>query len=88
VEATGAYFDDCDKLQQFLDKHCEIGAGFETLEGDFHLDYCSFFHEPITKEALMNRMKGKGHRRSAKPVNLWGKRELYYPRIKSIFVRS
>jgi phage/plasmid-associated DNA primase len=88
VEATGAYFDDCDKLQQFLDKHCEIGAGFETLEGDFYLDYRAFSNEPITKEALMNRMKSKGHRRSAKPLNVYNKRELYYPRIKSIFMRN
>jgi phage/plasmid-associated DNA primase len=87
VEAE-AYFNDCGKLQQFLDKHCKIGAGFETLEGDFYLNYRAFFNEPITKEALMNRMKSKGYRRSAKPLNVWNQCDLYYPRIKSIFIRT
>jgi phage/plasmid-associated DNA primase len=88
VEATRAYFEDCDMLQRFLHEHCLQGTGLETLEHDFVDDYNKFSHEEIKPEALKKHMEGKGFKRSGKAVNVFGKRELYYPGVKSIYARS
>jgi phage/plasmid-associated DNA primase len=88
VAATRAYFEDCDMLQRFLDEHCQRGNGLETLEHQFADDYRLFSKENLSDEALMKRMQGKGLNRSGKAVNQFGKRELYYPGVKSVYART
>ncbi|GAQ91604.1 hypothetical protein KFL_008160040 [Klebsormidium nitens] len=77
--ATREYLSEMDKLQLFLDQHCEFGEGHSTLENDFVGLYNSFSSEAVSKEQLKRRMERKRFKRLRNNDSPW---QYYYPGIK------
>lgn len=77
--ATREYLSEADKLQLFIDQHCEFGEEHSTLENDFVGLYNSFSSESNSKEQLKKRMEQKRFKRLR---NNESPRQYYYPGIK------
>jgi putative DNA primase/helicase len=82
-DATREYVSEADKLQNFLDHHCEVGEGFSTLQIEFATLYREFSSERFSNEELARRMEKKGFKRLK---NNESPRQLYYPKIKCEYV--
>jgi putative DNA primase/helicase len=78
-DATREYVSESDKLQLFLDQHCEIGDGFSTLQAEIAAFYRDFSSKKISNEELARRMVKKGFKRAK---NNDSPRQFYNPRIK------
>jgi putative DNA primase/helicase len=76
--ASREYVSEADKLQLFIDQHCELGEGLSTLQADFAFCYRQFSSENISYEQLAARMQKKGFKR-AKNNNQ--PCQFYYPDI-------
>lgn len=78
-DATGEYLREADKLQLFIDQHCEVGEGLLTLQAEFAACFRQYSFERISNEELMRRMATKGFKRAK---NNDSPRQFYYPRIR------
>ncbi|GAQ92371.1 hypothetical protein KFL_009960010, partial [Klebsormidium nitens] len=78
-DATDEYVREADKLQLFLDQHCERGEGLSTLQIEFATLYREFASERLSNEELARRMDKKGFRRLK---NNESPRQFFYPGIK------
>ncbi|GAQ92595.1 hypothetical protein KFL_010650020 [Klebsormidium nitens] len=78
-DATDEYLREADKLQLFIDQHCEVGEGLSTLQAEFAACFRQYSSERISNEELMRRMATKGFKRAK---NNDSPRQFYYPRIR------
>eukprot|EP00243_Klebsormidium_subtile_P007491 TRINITY_DN332_c0_g3_i1.p1 TRINITY_DN332_c0_g3~~TRINITY_DN332_c0_g3_i1.p1 ORF type:complete len:263 (-),score=45.62 TRINITY_DN332_c0_g3_i1:158-946(-) len=78
-DATDEYLREADKLQLFIDQHCEVGERLSTLQAEFAACYGQFSSERISYEELKKRMDTKGFKRAK---NNDSPRQFYYPGIR------
>ncbi|GAQ92895.1 hypothetical protein KFL_011860020 [Klebsormidium nitens] len=78
-DATDEYLREADKLQMFIDQHCEVGEGLSTLQAEFAACYGQYSSKRISYEELRRRMDTKGFKRAK---NNDSPRQFYYPGIR------
>jgi hypothetical protein len=61
-DSTREYVGEADKLQKFLDHHCEVGEGFLTLQLEFATLYREFSSERFSNEDWRGGWKRRGSR--------------------------